>query len=175
MTAKVLKNILKEQDQLTTDNVDTAQDSETVLCYHVRGSDYYTPLEEIKEVLEVLSITPYPTYTPGHLGVVNIRGRIIPVINIFDSSSTSNFNFTASGISELNKNKFRMILFESRCGQQFSIIAKNVKKSIVSSSLIENSDNNNSEKVLKVDGIPYRSFSPESIFKTNLEEKGQAS
>lgn len=46
------------------------------------GDDWYAvPLETVREVVDAPRLTPVPTAPPAVLGVLNVRGRVIPVLD----------------------------------------------------------------------------------------------
>jgi purine-binding chemotaxis protein CheW len=59
-----------------------------LICLQV-GKEYYAlPIEQVKEIVPLSHITPVPLTRPFVLGVTNIRGNIIPVIQaelLFDT------------------------------------------------------------------------------------------
>ncbi len=49
-----------------------------VLC----GEEYGIQILKVKEIIGIMNITPVPQ-TPGHIkGVINLRGKVIPVIDL---------------------------------------------------------------------------------------------
>jgi purine-binding chemotaxis protein CheW len=48
-----------------------------VMC----GSYYALDFQHVNEVVEIPVITPYPETIPGHLGVVNLSGQILPILD----------------------------------------------------------------------------------------------
>ena len=62
-----------------------------IVTFELDGEFYGFPVECISEVKEVPTITPLPGQPPYFLGLVNLRGIIIPVydLRILFSLSTS--------------------------------------------------------------------------------------
>lgn len=52
------------------------------LSFSVCGEDYGIPILRVREILVIVDITPLPQSKPHVKGVINLRGRIIPVIDI---------------------------------------------------------------------------------------------
>ena len=49
-----------------------------VLC----GEEYGIEILKVREIIGIMNITPVPQ-TPGHIkGVINLRGKVIPVIDL---------------------------------------------------------------------------------------------
>ncbi|OFZ55311.1 MAG: hypothetical protein A2428_04155 [Bdellovibrionales bacterium RIFOXYC1_FULL_54_43] len=56
--------------------------SQRYLNFSLGGEDYAMPLPAVKEVIAFPEITPVP-YTPTHfLGIMNLRGQVISVIDL---------------------------------------------------------------------------------------------
>lgn len=68
---------------VTADVVDVAAEELFRVCLFRIGEDHYAiPVETLTEIITPPKIFPVPT-TPGHvLGVINLRGNIIPVVDI---------------------------------------------------------------------------------------------
>ncbi|MBI2061142.1 MAG: chemotaxis protein CheW [Nitrospirae bacterium] len=66
-----------------------------VLCFHLGGQEYATDVTQVREVLDLVPITHIP-HTPAFvLGVINLRGQIIAVIDLrrfFDLPETAVVN-----------------------------------------------------------------------------------
>jgi len=57
-------------------------DRHTYLAFHLRGQGYALETQKVKEIIRQMKITPIPR-TPGYVkGVVNLRGRVIPVVDL---------------------------------------------------------------------------------------------
>jgi chemotaxis signal transduction protein len=55
---------------------------EQFLSFTLAGETYALEVGDVREVLEVSTITPLPR-TPGYLrGVINVRGSVVPVIDL---------------------------------------------------------------------------------------------
>ncbi|MBI3544117.1 MAG: purine-binding chemotaxis protein CheW [Deltaproteobacteria bacterium] len=52
------------------------------LCFSLGGESYAVPLLAVREVIAVPEITPVP-HTPSHfLGIMNLRGQVISIIDL---------------------------------------------------------------------------------------------
>lgn len=52
------------------------------LTFVLFGEEYGIEILKVKEIIGIMSITPVPQ-TPGHIkGVINLRGKVIPVIDL---------------------------------------------------------------------------------------------
>ena len=52
------------------------------LSFSVGGSDYGVGILRVKEILQYEAITPVPSMPPSVLGVLNLRGSVVPVIDL---------------------------------------------------------------------------------------------
>jgi purine-binding chemotaxis protein CheW len=52
------------------------------LTFHVAGAEYALPILQVKEILPYQAATPVPL-TPSHVrGVINLRGSVVPVVDL---------------------------------------------------------------------------------------------
>jgi purine-binding chemotaxis protein CheW len=52
------------------------------LCFSLGPEDYAMPLLSVKEVIALPEITPVPQTPPYFMGIINLRGQIISVLDI---------------------------------------------------------------------------------------------
>ena len=55
---------------------------ERFLCFSLGSEDYAIPLLSVKEVIAVPEITPLPFSPPHFLGIMNLRGQVISVVDL---------------------------------------------------------------------------------------------
>ena len=60
------------------------------LAFEVGGRRYCAPLLQIREVKKIGAITIIPQSVPDMLGVINLRGEIVPLIDLQARMSRSN-------------------------------------------------------------------------------------
>jgi purine-binding chemotaxis protein CheW len=53
-----------------------------VLIFEVSGRRYGLPAAEVQEVVRAVTIMPLPDAPPGVEGVINVRGRVVPVLDL---------------------------------------------------------------------------------------------
>ncbi|MDR3443545.1 MAG: chemotaxis protein CheW [Legionella sp.] len=58
-----------------------ADEKQTFIQFAMCGSHYALDIHYVSEIVEVPVITPYPEIVSGYLGIVNLGGQIIPVID----------------------------------------------------------------------------------------------
>lgn len=52
------------------------------LCFQLRDEVYGLPILDVREIIGVIPIVPIPRSPPAVRGVVNLRGRVIPVLDL---------------------------------------------------------------------------------------------
>lgn len=52
------------------------------LTFHLAGEEYGIQITKIREIVGIMEITPVPQTTDFVLGVVNLRGKVIPVLDL---------------------------------------------------------------------------------------------
>jgi purine-binding chemotaxis protein CheW len=53
-----------------------------VLVFTVNGHEHALPVEDVVEVVRLVAVTPLPEAPAWVAGVINMRGRVIPVIDL---------------------------------------------------------------------------------------------
>lgn len=67
---------------LSFDNASTKANQDKFLTFRLDTEEYGIEILRVREIIGMLDITPLP-HAPAHIkGVVNLRGRIIPVVNL---------------------------------------------------------------------------------------------
>ena len=54
----------------------------TMVVFELDGREFALPLREVVEILRMVAITPVPEVPRWVVGVINLRGRVIPVIDL---------------------------------------------------------------------------------------------
>lgn len=128
-----------------------------LLTFDINMSKFAIEFNHIQEVLEHFKPTPYPFEVDGHVGVINLRGNVIPIINPFEEE-----------VSSLNSDSTKIIILDSKDKHSVGIVVENVKKVNVDKEFI---DEVVAEKVISVDNQPVRYVLVESLLSGFLEEK----
>lgn len=116
--------ILKKQrdwQQSQSNGNDASTELHTYLQISISDSLFLISISQISEVSEILPIRMYPVHLEGYLGVINLRGKVIPVVSMErfggkkdwrpgDRIVLVNINLASSGI------------------ERFALIADSVKK-----------------------------------------------
>ncbi len=59
-----------------------ARDDRQVVVLHVQDGDYAVPIARVQEIVRVPTITRVPNAAHGVEGVINLRGRVLPVLDL---------------------------------------------------------------------------------------------
>ncbi len=59
-----------------------APDERQVVVLHVHDGDYAIPIARVQEIVRVPAITRVPNAAPGVEGVISLRGRVLPVLDL---------------------------------------------------------------------------------------------
>ena len=54
----------------------------SVVVFFVEGYRYGIPLEMVERVAPVVEVTPVPDAPDSVMGIINVRGKVLPVINL---------------------------------------------------------------------------------------------
>ena len=57
-------------------------ESRKLIAFSVLGYDYLIPLNEVNEILELPESTKLPRVKPWVTGLANVRGRLLPIVNL---------------------------------------------------------------------------------------------
>jgi purine-binding chemotaxis protein CheW len=52
------------------------------LTFHVAGEEYAAPILQVKEIIEFGTVTKVPTMPEFVRGVINLRGSVVPVVDL---------------------------------------------------------------------------------------------
>ncbi len=52
------------------------------LTFHLGGEEYGVPITTVREIIGTLPVTPVPASPPEMEGVINLRGKVIPVLSM---------------------------------------------------------------------------------------------
>lgn len=70
-------------NDVTTDVIDEISQEETRIClFTISGEMFAVPVIMLTEIIITQKIFPVPTTPPFVLGVINLRGTIVPIVDI---------------------------------------------------------------------------------------------
>lgn len=77
---------MAEAEELHQDNDDLYEDEDTqkdrFLTFHLAGEDYGIAIAHVIEIIGIQKITEVPDMPPFIKGVINLRGSVIPVMDV---------------------------------------------------------------------------------------------
>jgi len=113
-----------QNNQMRPDPESTVKEKTVFIYIELNNSAILIPIIQVKEVSEILPIRPYPISVEGHIGIVNLRGNIIPVFSISWLLNREQFDDFHKEIAGAN----RLVILSKENGTVFSIIAKSIDK-----------------------------------------------
>ncbi len=75
---QLIENMFVQSETLATNDMD---DYVEVIVFNVAKQEYCLPIVSVQEIIEMQSPTKVPNMPDFIEGIINLRGRIIPVIN----------------------------------------------------------------------------------------------
>lgn len=67
---------------MTTADAERAEREEQIVAFHLDAETYGIDIAMIQEIIRLPEITRVPRATPDVEGVINLRGRIVPVVDL---------------------------------------------------------------------------------------------
>lgn len=61
---------------------DSGRESAVLLVFRIAGREHALPVEDVVEVVRMVAATRLPEAPPWVVGVINFRGRVIPLIEV---------------------------------------------------------------------------------------------
>ena len=59
-----------------------ADGSSALLLFEIEQKRYALPAEEVVEILPIFEPTPMPTWPANALGIINVRGELLPLVDV---------------------------------------------------------------------------------------------
>lgn len=84
-----------------------------ILTFVLGGESYGIPIEQVREIIEFGGLTQVPTMPPYMRGVINLRGTVVPVLDLqvrFDRAETAIARRTCVIIVEVRRNGSERLL-----------------------------------------------------------------
>ncbi|MCK5882950.1 MAG: chemotaxis protein CheW [Bacteriovoracaceae bacterium] len=125
------------------------------ITFKIGDNAYISKIEQVKEVLEHRDVTPYPIPFSTQKGIINLRGSIVP---IFEIENTTNNN---------NQENKRMVIFELEERTMVGLICSSVKR-IYIPELTEKSTLTNGD-VVTFEGEPIKFVDISTLLETEVE------
>ncbi len=77
-----MENIQQSQFNNIESDADATLSSTQYLTFDLDGEAFATEISKVREVLEYVQITPVPRSPEYMLGVINLRGSVVPIIDL---------------------------------------------------------------------------------------------
>ncbi|MDH5805244.1 MAG: chemotaxis protein CheW [Gemmatimonadota bacterium] len=62
--------------------LDKAAEAGQYLTFFMAGEEYAVKIVKVREIMEYPSVTPVPLTPPWIMGVLNVRGNVVPVVDL---------------------------------------------------------------------------------------------
>ncbi len=69
-----------------------------LVVFRLNDEEFGVPVDQVREIDRLTHITALPKAPPGVLGVINLRGRVIPVVSLRER-----FGFPGAGTTEVSR------------------------------------------------------------------------
>jgi purine-binding chemotaxis protein CheW len=92
-----------------------------LLTFMLGDQEYALGIRLLREIIRVPRVTPVPRVVPFVLGIISLRGGIVPVVDL-----RTRLRLPASPTEEEHGNSHRRILVVSRDGESFGLLVDRV-------------------------------------------------
>ncbi len=124
------------------------------LHFSIASSQFVIPISDVQEVCEYTPPRPYPVTVKGHLGVINLRGHVIPMISMLPFLSHAQ---EEEQLMSKSSNECRLILLRVNNEDRFCILANSVRKVSLSQRSFD------PQQTINLDGFPARALSIDDL------------
>ena len=90
-----------------------------VIVFELDKEEFAVPINEVKEVIKIIEIAAVPQSPPFILGIINLRGKIIPVLDL-----EKKFNL----FRETEKTSQHIMIAEGNSGNLLGVVVDNVSE-----------------------------------------------
>ena len=163
MSSELLKDLFVQTDSLFDQHDEEIEDSAICLHFKYGKKNYCTSIKEVKEIIDFPRIIPFPAYHEKALGVFNLRGNIVPVLDPESHLVRIQDLHRFKAPAVFAKMKLRLIVFEISSGVTVAFPAYEVGKCEVSSS-----EASSEQSFIRINGTPYEKFDITTIIEGNL-------
>lgn len=134
--------------------------SEAYICIYFKyGPKHYCAgIDSVKEIIDFPHTIPFPVEVGPSLGVCNLRGNIVPVMDPERFYLTKPHGHKGP-LHEVTSMKARLIVFEIEPGVLAGLPVTEVDKAE-----LNDSENNNDNEFTRINGLPYDKFDVTSLF-----------
>lgn len=135
-----------------------AEDSVIGLHFRYGQKSYCTPINDVKEIIDFPKVIPFPVATEKTLGVFNLRGNIIPIMDPEGHLIKIQELHRSKAAAVFERMKLRLIVFEIAPDMTVALPAYEVGKCEVSPEEAEST-----VSFIRINGIPHEKFDIRSL------------
>lgn len=77
-----------------TDSSDTCFAFRQVVAFHLDGKRYGLPIDRVQEIQQIVEFSDVPNGGTGVVGLVNLRGNVIPAVDLRERIGIERLNYT---------------------------------------------------------------------------------
>lgn len=78
----MMQDIIPNADNETEEAARLDSQKDMYLTFHLAGEDYGAEIQYVNEIIGIQRITPVPEMPPYIKGMINLRGKIIPIMDM---------------------------------------------------------------------------------------------
>lgn len=158
-----LEQVFEQQRRTAASDPPKGEAFRTFVLISALGERFVVPIERMREVVEASLVTPYPLAEAGFVGVANLRGTLLPVVELV--LLDERLAIRAAG-STAREEKLLVVL-ETAKGELLGLLAQSVTKLSVAPE--DQPKGDGGEFVISVNGAPARVVSLD-VLKVNRGE-----
>jgi chemotaxis signal transduction protein len=161
MGSELLKDFFVPSEQILEE--DCPEQSSIWLHFKYGKKRYCAGISEVKEIIDLPLIMPFPVAVGNYLGVFNLRGNIIPIMDPdrFFIQIQSELRFKSQDY--FNKLKLRLIVFENNTGHLVALPAMEVGKAEMTLQ-----EEQLTADFILIKNVPYEKFEIANLFEGAL-------
>ncbi|APJ03999.1 chemotaxis protein CheW [Silvanigrella aquatica] len=88
----------------------------TLVKFNVGEKTFAVDIINVHEIIEFIEFTPYPEIISNHIGIINVRGEIIPLVQF-----EKDYNFKKN-------EKYKVIILEFTMGKLYALKSNKIQK-----------------------------------------------
>ena len=105
---------------MKTQTKDTALNSMQIVCFNIGKEEYGIEILKVQEILKLPAVTPLPKSADYIMGVIDLRGKVIPIIDL-------GVRFGISEKGEKNKRAIVVDIKDKRIGLAIDQVSHVIK------------------------------------------------
>ena len=110
-----------QQLQVTKENLSEVKNEQSLVRFLAQEKYYAVNLKNVKEIIEQIEFTTYPEQLNYHIGIINVRGLVIPLIQLEKSNEIKRkehckviiLEFSSENLTAIQVNKISKCTFNS--------------------------------------------------------------